>query len=73
MSFCTPRVLQNMHEDARNHPLVLMFNRAGMWAVPYEVHARNLPQPKNGTLTIVVSVWRGETLATREFAELAET
>lgn len=59
VEFSVTEVLHNLHEDTREHPLVLQFNRAGTWTVPYEVHARNLPQPKTGTVTLVVSVREG--------------
>jgi hypothetical protein len=58
--FSVKEVLHNLYEDTRDHPLVLLFNRAGTWIVPYEVHARNLPKPKSGTLTLTVRVGEAE-------------
>jgi len=60
VEFSVTEVLHNLHDDTRDHPLVLLFNRSGTWTVSYEVHARNLPQPKSGTLTLVVSLRDGD-------------
>ncbi len=49
-------VLHNLYDDSRDSPLVLLFNRSGTWTMPYEVHARNLPRPKKGILTLSVGV-----------------
>lgn len=64
VEFSVKEVLHNLHEDTRDHPLVLQFNRAGSWTVPYELHARNLPQPRSGMLTLQVSVREGDQVAT---------
>jgi hypothetical protein len=34
---------------------VLVFPRAATWTIRYEVHARNLPNPKRGELTITTT------------------
>jgi hypothetical protein len=52
VEFSVSEVLHNLYEDSREDPLVLMFNSAGSWDVPYEIHARNLPQPVKGTLKL---------------------
>ena len=59
VEFAVKEILHNLYEDTRDHPLVLMFNRVGTWTMPYELHARNLPQPKKGTLTINVRAREG--------------
>ncbi len=55
VEFSVTEVLHNLHDDTRDHPLVLLFNRPGTWTASYQVHARNLPQPKSGMLTLIVS------------------
>lgn len=52
VEFSVSEVLHNLYEDSRENPLVLVFNSSGSWEVPYEIHARNLPQPVGGTLKI---------------------
>jgi len=59
VEFSVTEVMHNLHDDTRDDPLVLLFNRPGTWTVPYQVHARNLPQPKSGMLTLVVSLREG--------------
>ncbi|MDP9227356.1 MAG: hypothetical protein M3P18_26620 [Actinomycetota bacterium] len=56
VEFSVNEILHNLHEDTRDYPMVLLFNRTGTWTVPYELHARNLPRPKKGTLTLTVRV-----------------
>ena len=53
IEFSVNEVLHNLHEDSRDHPIILLFNQAGSWTVPYEIHARNLPAPQRGALSIV--------------------
>jgi len=45
-------ILHNMHEDTRDEPVLTFFEREGVWTIDYEIHARNLPRPRSGTLTI---------------------
>jgi len=56
VEFSVKEILHNLYEDSRDYLLVLFFNRAGVWTIPYEVHARNLPAPKGGRLTVTVRV-----------------
>ena len=68
IEFSVKEILHNLHEDTREHPLVLLFNRPGTWTISYEVHARNLPQPKSGTLSVVVSLDDGKGMSTSDSA-----
>jgi hypothetical protein len=60
VEFSVTEVLHNLDDDTRDHALVLLFNRSGTWTVPYQVHARNLRQPKSGALTMVVPLRDGD-------------
>ena len=46
-------LLHNFTETTKGDPAVLIFTN-DVWTVPYEVHARNLLKPKQGTLRITV-------------------
>jgi len=69
VEFSVKEILHNLYEDTRDHPLVLLFNRAGTWTVSYEVHARNLPQPTIGKLILAVRVRGGEGTSTEDAAK----
>jgi hypothetical protein len=56
IEFSVKEVLHNLHEDTREDPLILLFNRAGIWKVPFELHARNLPAPIRGELVLEARV-----------------
>lgn len=45
-------ILHNLPEDTRDEPILLQFDRTGRWEVPYEIHARNLPQPRRGQFVV---------------------
>ncbi len=51
-------ILHNMHEDTRDQPVLISFEREGVWRIDYEIHARNLPRPHSGRLTIEARVSR---------------
>lgn len=54
VSYTVQELLHNTIETTEDDPVVISFLQPGKWTVPYEVHARNLPTPKKGTLTIEV-------------------
>jgi hypothetical protein len=56
IEFTVGEILHNLQEDSNENPLVFVFPRAATWTIPYEMHARNLPSPKRGELTIRTTV-----------------
>jgi hypothetical protein len=56
IAFKVEEILHNIGDDSHEHPVVLAFPRAGTWTIRYEMHARNLPSPKRGELTITTTV-----------------
>jgi hypothetical protein len=55
IKFAVDEILHNLGDDSSESPLVLVFPQPGTWTIPYEMHARNLPTPKRGHLTITVT------------------
>lgn len=47
-------LLHNTLETTEDDPVVISFLEPSRWTVPYEIHARNLPTPKKGSLLIEV-------------------
>lgn len=47
-------VLHNLMETTSDSSLVAVFHQPGVWRIPYEIHARNLPEPRKGVLVIEV-------------------
>jgi hypothetical protein len=64
IEFTVGEILHNLKADSRENPVVFVFPRAGGWTIPYEVHARNLPNPKRGELTITTTVKAPSTRST---------
>lgn len=52
IEFTVGEVLHNLREDTGDSPLMFIFARPDTWVIRYEMHARNLPSPKRGELTI---------------------
>lgn len=52
LEYDVSEILHNLHEDNRDESVVLFFKQPGRWTLIYEIHARNLLQPKKGSLII---------------------
>jgi hypothetical protein len=52
VEYTVDEILHNTQDDTRDNPIVLTFRRPGTWTASYMIHARNLPEPKSGKLTL---------------------
>lgn len=55
VTYTVQELLHNTIETTEDDPIVISFLQPGKWTIPYEIHARNLPTPESGTLTIEVT------------------
>lgn len=55
VTYQVQELLHNTLETTEDDPIVISFLYPGQWTVPFEIHARNLPTPKKGSLSIEVA------------------